>query len=117
MPIYEYECPECGNLAEVFRSIDKRLSTPTCKCGTEMRKLISSGVASGDKEYGKTKWSDSLAVSPAQIEEHKRLFPDVKIDDQGRPGFDSFKQHDGYLKKTGFIKMEQKRRKRGKRIA
>jgi len=38
MPIYEFVCPKCGHKIEI-------ISTPTekviCKCGQEMRKLVS----------------------------------------------------------------------------
>lgn len=73
----------------------------------------------GDVIYGRTKYSDSLAMSPTQVAEHKKLFPDIKIDDQCRPGFDSFRQHDNYLKKCGFGKLPQKIKSKlgSKRIA
>jgi len=61
--------------------------------------------------------SDSLAVSPDQIEEHRRLFPDIKMHDDGRPEFDNFTKHEAYLKKTGFVKHPQKIRDKGERIA
>jgi predicted RNA-binding Zn-ribbon protein involved in translation (DUF1610 family) len=86
------------------------------ECGCEMRwNLDRVNIASGD--YMRTKWSDSLAISPDQISEHKRLFPDVKVDAQGRIGFDSFKQHDTYLNKTGFVKHPQKVKREGVKIA
>lgn len=86
------------------------------KCGSDMRWDLDNLVVGNDM-YGETKYSDSLAISPTQVGEHKRLFPDIKIDDQCRPGFDSFRQHDNYLKKCGFVKQPQKIKKRGKRIA
>lgn len=61
--------------------------------------------------YLHTKYSDSMAVSMSQIEEHKQIHPDVKIDVQGRPGFDTVQQQDKYLDTIGMIKHPQKIRK------
>lgn len=71
----------------------------------------------GDREYARPIHSDSLAISPGQVEEHRRMFPDVPIDSECRPVFTSFKQHDSYLRTCGFEKLPGKPRKRGKRIA
>lgn len=48
--------------------------------------------------------SDSLAVPPTQIAEHRANFPDIDMDECGRPHFTSFSQHDKYLGKAGFVK-------------
>jgi len=41
MPIYEYECTECGNVEEAFQKFsDKPLSTCN-RCSGRLRKLIS----------------------------------------------------------------------------
>ena len=61
--------------------------------------------------YMRTKYSDSLAVSMSQIAEHRETFPGVKIDNEGRPGFDNVKQQDAYLEASGMIKHPQKIRK------
>ena len=61
--------------------------------------------------YIRTKYSDSLAVSISQITEHREKFPGVKIDSQGRPGFDTVRQQDKYLEASGMIKHPQKIRK------
>jgi hypothetical protein len=49
-----------------------------------------------------------MAISPDQIEEHGKLFPDVKVLPDGCIQFDNYQQHDDYLKKTGFQKLPQK---------
>ena len=54
--------------------------------------------------------SDALAVTPSQIAEHHETFPGVDVLPDGRIHFTSFKQHDDYLKKSGFVKKTQKRR-------
>lgn len=117
LPIYCFVCPKCGYKFEIPRPIVESARSQFCPCGAEMRRdFAAQGINTGNKEYGKTKFSDSLAISPSQVEEHKRLFPDIPIDNQCRPGFDNYKQHDKYLEKCGFEKVSQKRRKRGRKI-
>jgi hypothetical protein len=60
-------------------------------------------------EKGETFWSDSLAINPDQTAEHQRQFPDVKVDADGRLGFDSNKVRDKYLDATGFTKKSQRK--------
>ena len=41
MPIYEYKCPNCGNVSEVWQKSFEG-STELCeKCGDKMKKVIS----------------------------------------------------------------------------
>lgn len=54
--------------------------------------------------------SASLAINPSQIEEHQKTFPGVDVLPDGQIHFTSFKQHDEYLKKSGFVKQTQKRK-------
>ena len=119
MPTYCYYCPDCNIELETTKPMSQCSDDEQCpQCGMIVHRDFSAeGVNSGNKEYGKTKYSDSLAVSIDQIQEHKRTFPDIRVDDQGRPGFDSVQQHDKYLEKTGFVKAPQKIRRKGKRIA
>ena len=118
MPVYTFVCSKCYKSDERILPMKKADEPQFCKCGYQMQRDYQSDVFNpGNKEYGKTKWSDSLAINPEQIAEHKRLFPDIPVDSDGRPGFDNYKQHDNYLEKTGFRKVRQKIRRRGKRIA
>ena len=59
--------------------------------------------------------SESLAISPSQIGEHRKQFPDVDILPDGRIRFTSFRQHDKYLEKTGFRKVPQKLKRLGRK--
>lgn len=70
----------------------------------------------GNKEYAKPLHSDSLAISPSQRAEHQKLFPDIKLDDQCRPVFENYRQHDSYLEKTGFVKLKQRKKRRTKKL-
>jgi hypothetical protein len=64
----------------------------------------------GGRQFAQTHWSESLAISPSQVEAHKRLFPDVSIRSDGAIGFNTVKDQDRYLKKCGFEKKTQKLR-------
>jgi len=38
MPIYEYKCPKCGMVREIYYTTNKKMS---CKCGVTMKKIMS----------------------------------------------------------------------------
>ena len=121
MPRYEYLCPECGHEKEVIKVMAEVGSAKEfCDCGAIMNRDFKAEhvlVGAGRRSYHKPIVSDSMAVSPSQVEEHRRLFPDVKVLDDGRPVFDNFSDHEKYMKKCNIVKEPQKKRKRGKRIA
>jgi len=118
MKPYTFGCNVCGRVIEndicPFDDDNKRIYSTEC-CGEHMQRLMGEAkhwnINGGT--YIRTKYSDSLAVSVAQIDEHKTTFPDIKVDSQGRPGFDTVKQHDDYLNQTGFVKATQKIRSKG----
>jgi len=120
MPIYSYICDRCDNTEEVSRSIHADEVLPTCDCGAVMRRDFGADVPTQShqgREYSKPIISDSLAVSPSQVAEHRRLFPDIKIHDDGRPEFTNYAAHDAYLKKTGFRKQKQRVRHKFRKAA
>jgi len=73
-------------------------------------------VGAGKRSYHKPIVSDSLAMNPNQIPEHRKLFPDVQVTSEGQPVFDNFSDHEKYLQKCNIEKVPQKKKKRGKRI-
>lgn len=84
------------------------------KCGKDMRWDLNIGI------HGNYKYpihSDALAISPTQIAEHKRLFPNIRLDKTCRPIFEKFTDHEAYLKKCNVMKHPQKIKPKGKRIA
>jgi len=111
MPIYTYGCSSCGKQEEVFHPMNKP-KIPVC-CGQEMGRNYRADlfIAAG-RDYHRPIISDSLAISPEQISEHKRLFPDIQVTSEGQPIFENYKQHDNYLKATGFRKKPQRQRRR-----
>ena len=118
MPTYCFKCKQCGNHTEEIRHMSEAGNPQLCECGNKMgRDYGSEGAIDSGRDYSTPLVSNSLAVSMSQIEEHKRAFPDVQITNEGQPVFHGFKQHDGYLKKTGFIKHPKKSKKASKKIA
>ena len=106
---YEYQCFECGTITV----LEQRMSEPRpdktgikCPCGDTQWRVYGQNI--GDDHYANPIISDSLAMNPNQIAEHRELFPDVEVTPVGQPKFTSFKQHNSYLEKTGFRKVEQK---------
>ena len=71
----------------------------------------------GQKQYRRQIVSDSIAMNPYQIAEHRQLFPDIQVTGEGQPVFDNFADHEKYLEKCNVEKVPGKRKKRGKRIA
>ncbi len=117
MPLYSFKCT-CGYRVETMLPMSESCEPQLCAtCGCTMSRDYQADVfhASG-RDYHKAIHSDSLAINPDQVAEHKKRFPDVKIDSDCRPVFENFKQHDDYLEKTGFVKHTQKVRKRGRKI-
>ena len=43
MPTYEYECKKCQKTHEIFHSITARPLTKCPRCGSRLKRLISSG--------------------------------------------------------------------------
>jgi hypothetical protein len=60
-------------------------------------------------ELARTFWSESLAISPSQTEEHRRRWPHIEVDAQGRLGFHSHRDREKYLDETGFVKRSKSR--------
>jgi len=117
--IYRYSCPECEWIEEIVRSVGDRDKPVQCECGTLMERVLFAGVrvAKGRKQYSHAIVSDSLAMNPDQIAEHRRLFPNIQVTREGQPVFDNYADHDAYLKKCNIVKQPKSKKKRGKRIA
>ena len=110
MAVQEFICDACGT--EI--SDDNSNGIHKClKCGADMRWRCGGGIREGD--YSHT--SSSLAINPCQMKAHRKLFPGIDVLPDGQIHFDSVKKQSDYLKKTGFVKVPQKIRKKGVKIA
>jgi predicted nucleic acid-binding Zn ribbon protein len=113
MPVYCFECPECGAKKEVVRSMRDSDAPEYCACeGNPVmvrdRQAELSNVNGTEK--GDTFWSQSLAISPDQTVEHRRLFPNVRVRADGCLGFDSVAERARYCERCGFEKKSGKPR-------
>lgn len=118
MPYYTFVCNKCSLSDEKMLCMTDAGEPQLCPhCKIEMHRDYQADLAfAASKDYHKPLVSDSLAVNPNQIEEHKQMFPGIEMTSQGQPVFTNYRQHDDYLKKAGFIKRPQKIRPRGKKI-
>lgn len=115
MPQYNFAC-DCGHKQSVIWSMSRSGELLKCsECGKQMYREYN--FHTPKDSYSRPIVSDSLAINPDQIPEHRKHFPDVEVLPDGRPVFDNFRKHDNYLKKTGFKKSRQKTKRRGERIA
>ena len=75
------------------------------KCGDEM--AMNAAVTGLRGDYNHT--SDSLAIHPDDISEHRKHFPNVEVTSDGRPQFTSPRQQEKYAEKSaGCYKKTQK---------
>ena len=111
MPCYAYRCPECGYTDETVKSMVDSMRTELCKhCGAVMcRDYAAEGFHTPADSYTRELHSDALAIHPSQVEEHKRMYPDVPVDKECRPVFSNYKQHDKYLEKRGIVKPSRRK--------
>ena len=117
MILYEFKCSVCGHEDALFCKVEDRDASYDCPlCGNNMKRKISCPHGHDGRDYSRQIVSDSLAVSMSQIEEHKKMFPNIKMTPEGQPVFDNYRDHENYLKETGFVKAPGKKKK-GKRIA
>ena len=106
--IHRFVCDKCGHMVEDENTKIVHVC-PSCQLGMRWD-LKGIGIRPGDYEH----ISDSLAIHPDDIPEHRKKFPGVDILPDGRPRFTSPKQQECYAHACGFDKKEQKRRSLGK---
>ena len=118
MPLYSFQCPECGDKEESVRAMENANKACICTCGARMNRDFAADLpfASGDYHQGAIH-SDSLAIHPDQRAEHLQKFPNIKLDSQNRPVFDNFQKHQAYLDKCNLVKDRKKIKPKGVRIA
>lgn len=118
MPLYSFICPKCENKEERVRAMQNADKQCTCtECGTKMNRDFAADLPHAANTYKKPIHSDSLAINPEQREEHLKTFSNIKLDDQCRPIFDNYRDHQNYLNKCNIVKERKKIRPKGKRIA
>ena len=72
MPIYEYQCKQCGERHEIIQRISEDPLTHCPKCGGEMKKLISSpAIQFKGSGFYKTDYASSGSSSSSAKSETK----------------------------------------------
>jgi putative FmdB family regulatory protein len=81
MPIYEYECLNCGYIQEAFQKFSDKPLTTCSKCGENLKKIISNSsfVLKGTGWY-KTDYASMPAVSEKKSNGTKNADSDLKPD-------------------------------------
>jgi len=102
---HRFICDSCG---AIVHDIDTSGIHVCPECGKDMRwdLHVNRGQRGAFHHV-----SQSLAIMPSQKEEHEKLFPDIKVRDDGCLEFNDIKKYDEYMDKTGFVKIPQKIRK------
>jgi len=117
VPIYSFICPECGIKEERVRTMKNADKECICACGAEMNRNFAVDIPHTSKDYKRPIYSNSLAINPEQRAEHEKVFPKIKLDNQCRPIFDNYYDHQDYLNKCNLVKERKKVKFKGKRIA
>lgn len=109
MATHRFVCDGCVITVE-----DTNMNVHQCpQCHEDMRIDFMVTAARGDYNH----ISNSLAISPDQVNAHRKLFPDVDVLPDGRLHFKSVKSQERYCDKTGFHKERQRTKPQGSRIA
>ena len=110
MVVHRFVCDSCGTVIE---DTNTKYVHKCTKCGADMRWDLTGNVSGrGDYEH----ISESLAIHPDQIPEHRQKFPSVGTLPDGRLRFTSTKQQERYANRCGFDKKRQKTKPKGNRI-
>ena len=86
MPRYSYQCPACLEILEVTRSIslrNRRPKCPACPNGKMERNIGLERCGTDTQDYVKPIESHRMGVSPNQVAEHRRRFPEIPMTDTG----------------------------------
>jgi len=116
-----YYCPNCDadmDMNEVCITMRAHETNLCDVCGARgyVGKMVGHTIGIGGRQYFHPLHSDSLAINPCQIAEHRKLFPNIDIDSEGRPIFENYRQHDNYLEKCNIDKKTQRTKAKGRRI-
>ena len=103
MPLYSYSC-KCGHTCEEFRAVAYRDDGPVCSCGIKMEHDV---CADHRREQRPGYWtdllSDAMGVMPDQVAEHRKMYPDIPMTDDGRVIVRSHQEHRRIMKRLGFV--------------
>ncbi len=103
MPIYEYQCPNCGTKEEVFTPKYEPPEFIDCKCGSRKKKIIS--LPNTDLKNNE-RLSNVMGVNPRQIPEAEKRFPGSKYTPEGKLIINSRQDKKKKMKERGLTELE-----------
>ena len=106
MPTYCYICIACDERKQVFRPMKDFDFPEPCECGDEMKRDFVAENASVRGDYNEPIISDSMAFDAVDLAEHRKRFPDIEVQVDGRsarPVFRSLNQKRKYLIERGWV--------------
>lgn len=102
MPIYCYYCHNCLSHMELYREADNRNDMPVCDCGELMDRDITAEFGAPRRAgYHTTIHSVAAGVAPSQVAEHRKLYPDIPINNDGTIPMESHYERKRILKRLG----------------
>jgi putative FmdB family regulatory protein len=86
MPLYEYQCTQCGERVEIIQNLSDPPYSHCPKCGGEMKKLVSApAIQFKGSGFYKTDYASSSSSSTAAKPETKS---ETKSESKGGSGSD-----------------------------
>ena len=76
MPLYEYECDDCGERQDAHRSVAERNECPPCRCGGKTKKIISTNYAAiSDVDY----YDENLQTQITSRKQRRRVMKEQNV--------------------------------------
>ena len=86
MPLYDYNCPECGIVEDIWAGINDKTLTHD-KCGNKMKRILSGsvGINMGVGAYGY--YDDNLQAYCGTNKEKKRIMQEQNVTEKYGKGW------------------------------
>lgn len=87
MPVYVYQCDHCKEIVERYRPIKDRNTPVPCPTGDHgvcQRSIALEGFNTDTTDWSREVLSDRMGVHPDQVSTHRKLHPDIPMNDQGQ---------------------------------
>ncbi|MCC7147131.1 MAG: hypothetical protein IT443_11855 [Phycisphaeraceae bacterium] len=113
MPVYCFKCPQCGHRIDEFRRMKDfdapgplcqrcQLKPPTgASASVPMLRDVVAEHAAVRGDYATPILSDAMGCAPDQVAEHRRVYPDIPITDDGRVILTSHNQRKKVMRQLG----------------
>jgi putative FmdB family regulatory protein len=103
LPLYDYECNDCGKQDEDFAMMADCDKPITCECGGQMDRFFSQAATS---IAAKERFSTVMGVAPKQIEKAMGMYPGSEYTNDGRLIVKSRNDKMRKMAQRGFVEYE-----------